>query len=104
MIIITTQKGSGEDHDEARQDKLRALVGEHGEPSADHEDNDDQAPVLLLELEEEGEHEDEHDAGGLGDGVQGHVYVLETPLRQGNIKRGHHCHDSYSTKNMRPAY
>ena len=99
----TTKEGSTENHEETSKDKVRALIREHCQTSTYHQDNHNQAPVFLLQFEEKGEEEYEDDAGGLGDGVQGYIYVLETPLRQGNIKRGHHCHDSYSTKNMRPA-
>ena len=97
------QEGGAEDHHEAGQDELGALVGEHGQTRADHHHDQDQTPVLLLQSEEDGEHEDEDDAGGLGDGVQGHVYELEAPLRQGDVKGGHHCYHSYPAQHITPA-
>ena len=103
LINLTTQEGSCKDHDEARQYKLCALVGEHGKPGADHEDDDDQTPVLLLQLEEEGEHEDEHDAGGLGDGVERHVNILKTPLGQSDVQRCHHGHNTYPAQDLGPS-
>ena len=100
LTILTTQERSSKHHDEARQHKLCAFVGEHGEPHADHQDDDDQAPVLLLQLEEEGEHQDEDDAGGLGDGVQSHINVLKAPLRQSDVKRCHHCNNPYPANDL----
>ena len=78
--INTTQEGSSKNHHEAQENKVSALVCEHGETSTDHDDNDDQSPMLLLQSEEKGEHEDEDNAGRLGDSVEGHINILKTPL------------------------
>ena len=79
-IMHTTQEGSSKNHHETQENKVSALISEHGETSTDHNDNDDQSPMLLLQSEEKGEHEDEDNAGRLGDSVEGHIYVLKTPL------------------------
>ena len=82
----TAEKGSTENHKESNKYKISTLVSEHGQTRADHEDNDDQAPVALLQSEQEGEHEDEDNAGGLSDGVQGYINVFKTPLRQSYVQ------------------
>merc|ERR1719391_1236854 len=78
------------------------LVSEHRKASGDHQHDHNQAPVLLFQLEEDGPHEDEDDTGALGDGVEGHIYVLKAPLRESNVQTGNNSHHTNSTYHQVP--